>query len=77
VETKCDFSDDEIVREYRATAEATCLKGPASLKDHDASAVAVEDQHKTQEKISESYDCEPEYFSICCDSGERIVPLSD
>jgi hypothetical protein len=45
VESKCGYSDDEIVREKRATAEATCLKGPTSVKDHDASEIAEEDQH--------------------------------
>jgi hypothetical protein len=39
--------------------------------------VAVENQHKTLEKISESYDCKPENFSISCDPGERIIPQSD
>jgi hypothetical protein len=76
-EIKCDSSDDEIVCQYRATAEATCLKGPTSVKDHDNSAVAMEDQHKTLEKILESYDCEPEKFSVSCDPGEWIKkPLS-
>jgi hypothetical protein len=54
METKCDSSDDGIIREYRATAETISLKGPTSEKDHDASEVAVEEQHKTLEKISES-----------------------
>jgi hypothetical protein len=49
VETKCD-SSNKIVCEYRATAEATCLKGTTSVKDHGASAVAVENQHKTLKK---------------------------
>jgi hypothetical protein len=62
-------SSDKIVREYRATAEATSLKGPTSVKDHDASGVAVENQHKTVEKISESYDCEPENVYVRCDPG--------
>jgi hypothetical protein len=53
------------------------LKGPTSVKDHNTSAVAVENQHKTLEKVSESYDCEPEKFSISCDPGEWIIPLSD
>jgi hypothetical protein len=47
------------------------------VKDHDASAVAVENQHKTLEKVQQSYDYEPENFSISCDPGERIIPLSD
>jgi hypothetical protein len=71
VETKCDSSDDEIVQECRATAEDTYLKGPSAVNDHDALEVAVEDQHKALEKISESrrrenlksysgsYECEP------------------
>jgi hypothetical protein len=50
VETKCDSCEDEIISEYRATSEATSLKWPTSAKDHDASAVAVEIQHKTLEK---------------------------
>jgi hypothetical protein len=41
----------------RATAEAICLKWPTSVKDHDNSEVAVEDQHKTLDKISESHCC--------------------
>jgi hypothetical protein len=52
VETQCDSSDDEIIREYGATAEAPCKKGPTSVKDHDASEVAVENERKTLEKIS-------------------------
>jgi hypothetical protein len=32
VENKCEFFDDEIVREYRATAKDSCLKGPTSVK---------------------------------------------
>jgi hypothetical protein len=79
VETKCDASNDEIVCWYRATAEAT---RPMSLKDHDVSEVAVEDQHKMLAEILESlhcenlksylesYDCEPEKISISCDPGE-------
>jgi hypothetical protein len=51
---------------------ATCLKGPTSVKDHDALAVALENQHKTLKKVSESYDSQPEKFSISCDPGERI-----
>jgi hypothetical protein len=47
---KCDSSDDEIVCDCCKTAEATYLKGPISVKDHDASEAAVEDQHKTFEK---------------------------
>jgi hypothetical protein len=51
--------------------------------------VAVEDHHKTLKNkpesrsrdnlksFSESYDCEPDKFSISCDPGERIIPLSD
>jgi hypothetical protein len=77
VKTKCDSSGDEIVCKYRATAEATCLKWPTSVRDHNASAVAVENQHKMLEKVSESYDCEPEKSSISCDLGEQIIPLSD
>jgi hypothetical protein len=89
VATKCDSSDDEIVREYRETAEATPLKGPTSVNDHDASAVAVEDQHKTLKKTSESrrrenlrsytesYECEPEKIIIICDPVEWIIPLND
>jgi hypothetical protein len=49
MEIKCDFSD-EIVRKDRATAEATSLKGPTSVKDHDASAVHLVNQHKTLKK---------------------------
>jgi hypothetical protein len=76
METKCD-SSDEIVRECKATAEGTYLKGPTSVKDHDASAVSMENQHEALEKISESYDCEPEKFTISCDPGQRIIPLND
>jgi hypothetical protein len=61
---KCDSSDNEVVREYRATAEAAPLKGPTSVKDHDASAVAVENQRKTLEKNSESRDCDLKNFPL-------------
>jgi hypothetical protein len=56
VENTRDSSNDEIEREYKATAEATYLKGSASVKDHDASAMGVGNQHKTLEKLSGSYD---------------------
>jgi hypothetical protein len=49
-------SYDDIVCEYRAAAEATCLKWPPSVKNHNTSEVAVEDQHKMLEKVSESCD---------------------
>jgi hypothetical protein len=87
--TKCDSSDDEIARQFWATAEATFLKGYTSVKDHDTSEVAVKEQHKTLEKISEShhcenlksylesYDCKPEKITINCDPGEWIIQLSD
>jgi hypothetical protein len=50
VDTKCDSSDDKIVLEYRATATSHMFKGAyiSSVKDHDASAVAVENEHKTK-----------------------------
>jgi hypothetical protein len=62
VETKCDSSGDEIVCKYRETEEITCLKGPTTVEDYDASAAAVENQHKMLEKISEPYDCKLEIF---------------
>lgn len=71
---KCD---DEILREYRAPADATYLKCPACVKGHDALGVPVENQNKTLEKISEFYDCEPEKVSITCDSSERIVQVNN
>jgi hypothetical protein len=33
-----------------AAAGDKCLKGPTAVKDYDASAMAVENQHKTLEK---------------------------
>jgi hypothetical protein len=76
VEKKCDPSNDEILSEYRETAEATCLMVPAPVKDHGASALAVENQPKTL-KIPDSYDCEPEKLCISCDPVEWIILLSN
>jgi hypothetical protein len=45
VKTKCGPSDDNTVT-IRATEDATSLKGPASLEDHDALAVGVENKHE-------------------------------
>jgi hypothetical protein len=42
VECSCDFSDDEIIREYRTKTEVTCVKGPISVSVHHVSAVDVE-----------------------------------
>lgn len=52
------------------------FKGAYTSKDHDISAVAVENNTKCS-KISESYGCEPENFSIIWDPGKQIIPLSD
>jgi hypothetical protein len=46
-----DSSDDEIVFQYRATAEATCLNWPTFVKQHDASAMAMENQHDARKNI--------------------------
>jgi hypothetical protein len=77
VKTKCDSFDDEIICDYRASAEATCSKGPPSVENHDASTMAVKNQHKALKKILEFCDREPENFYISCDPGEQIIPLND
>jgi hypothetical protein len=58
------------------TAEATSLKEPTPVKDHNTSDMAEHDQHKTLKKASksrqhenlksflETYDCKPEKFPI-------------
>jgi hypothetical protein len=50
VENKCDSSDNEIVHAYRTTTEALGLKGPTSVKDHNATAVVADNQQKMYEK---------------------------
>jgi hypothetical protein len=52
--------------------------GTTPVNGHvDASVAVVDNQHKILEKASESYDCKPEKFSISCNPGGWIIPLSD
>jgi hypothetical protein len=60
----CGSEDINIVLQHKAAAETRCLKGPTPVKDHNASAVAMESQHKMLKKILESFGRGPDIFPL-------------